>query len=257
MISRNKIKYIRSLKNKKFRNEYGQFFAEGDKIVIDILDHKPLLVKELIATEEWVSKNKHRLSGISNESITVTGSKEYDQISALETPPGVMALFDLNVYKSDLISAKEKLSIALDGIQDPGNMGTIIRTACWFGIEQIICSEDSADCYNPKVVQASMGGVFYVKVSYCSLAEALRVANSINGYIVYGTFTDGKRIWDEQLNNKAIIVFGNESRGISGNLMPYIKERLTIPGYITEASLYTDSLNVASSVAIICSAFRR
>jgi TrmH family RNA methyltransferase len=136
-------------------------------------------------------------------------------------------------------------------------MGTIIRTACWFGIEQVICSEDSADCYNPKVVQASMGGVFHVKVSYCNLSDILKMANATDGFTVYGTFIDGKRIWDEQLNSKAIIVFGNESRGISGNLMPYIKERLTIPGYITEASLYTDSLNVASSVAIICSAFRR
>lgn len=257
MISKNKIKYIRSLRNKKYRNEYRQFFAEGDKIVGDILISKPGLVRELIATPEWLSLNKNKLSPVSSSIITEAGSREYEQISSLETPPGVMALFDIEENVAVQLQADNKLIIALESIQDPGNMGTIIRTASWFGISSILCSEDSADCYNPKVVQASMGGIFSVKISYCGLAEELSKAATIDGLTVYGTFIEGKRIWNEKLNNSAVIVFGNESRGISGNLLPYIREKLTIPGRRNEMSQFTDSLNVASAVAIICSAFTR
>ena len=257
MISRNKIKYIRSLRNKKYRNEYRQYFAEGDKIIRDVLQFKPTLLKELIATGEWLSANKDGLSGLKDTIITEIDIRDYSQISALETPPGVMGLFDMVSFIPDLEAARGRLSIALDGIRDPGNMGTIIRTAAWFGIEQIFCSEDSVEYCNPKVVQSSMGAVFYLRVSYCNLGELLLKAGENGSIFVYGTFADGKRIWDERLNNSSIIVFGNESQGISDGLVQYIRERLAIPKYTESFPGYTESLNVASAVAIVCSAFRR
>ena len=255
-VSKNKIKYIRSLKVKKFRDEYRQFIAEGDKIVSDILRFNPTLVREVIATGEWLLKNKNKLDLRNSTFLTEVNQKEYDQITSLETPSGVMALFDIPENRADLSGIKGELTLALDGVQDPGNLGTIIRTASWFGIKQLFCSEDCADSYNPKVVQSSMGGVFYVNVIYTALGELLSKFNETAGVTVYGTFTDGKRIWDERLNDSSVIVFGNESKGISDSLLPYIHKKLTIPKYITPGSQNIESLNVASAVAIVCSAFR-
>lgn len=157
----------------------------------------------------------------------------------------------------DDIDASEGLSLVLDNIQDPGNLGTIIRTASWFGIRTVFCSPDCADCYNPKVVQASMGAVLHTRVCYTHLPELLKQYTHHTGITVYGTFMSGNSIWEEQPGNNAMIMFGNESKGISNELIPFINVRLHIPHSEGNRSGSAESLNVASAVAIVCAAFTK
>ena len=254
-ISKNQIKFVRQLEQKKFRRREGLFVAEGTKVVGDLLAHyQPHAV---FATYDWLkdhaSENCH-LSSV----ITEVTDEELRRLSFLQHPQQVLALFpiplptdtSLTSYLSPLTS---KLSIALDGIQDPGNLGTIIRIADWFGIEQIFCSEDTVDAWNPKVVQATMGSISRVNIIYFNLLEFLDTLPA--DYPVYGTLLDGDNIYTQPLTPHGLIVMGNEGNGISPEIRQRVNRRLLIPSYRTDDT--AESLNVAIATAVTCAEFRR
>ncbi|OXL42562.1 RNA methyltransferase [Segatella copri] len=247
MISKNKIKYIRSLELKKNRNKEGKFVAEGFKVVDDLLALQPADL--IVATQEWLH-GKHLAA--QTEVIEVT-EEELKKVSFLQHPQQVLAVFRQDTSGDYSINTNE-LSLALDGVQDPGNLGTIIRIADWFGITHIYCSQDTADVYNPKVVQATMGSIARVKVEYGNL---LALVESLPADVpVYGTLLDGDNIYQQQLENRGLIVMGNEGKGISPALAKKVNHRLLIPNF-PEGRATADSLNVAIATAITCSEFRR
>lgn len=247
MISKNKIKYIRSLELKKNRNKEGKFVAEGFKVVDDLLALQPADL--IVATQEWLH-GKHFAA--QTEVIEVT-EEELKKVSFLQHPQQVLAVFRQATSGDYSINTSE-LSLALDGVQDPGNLGTIIRIADWFGITHIYCSQDTADVYNPKVVQATMGSIARVKVEYGNL---LALVESLPADVpIYGTLLDGDNIYQQQLENRGLIVMGNEGKGISPALAKKVNRRLLIPNF-PEGRATADSLNVAIATAITCSEFRR
>ena len=253
MISKNKIKYIRSLELKKNRNKEGVFVAEGHKVVDDLLALQPALL--IVATAEWL---KGKQLGAETEVIEVT-DEELKKVSFLQHPQKVLAVFRqdqataIDSFGFSGIDTTE-LSLALDGVQDPGNLGTIIRIADWFGITHIYCSQDTADVYNPKVVQATMGSIARVKVEYGNL---LGLVESLSADVpVYGTLLDGENIYQQPLENCGLIVMGNEGKGISLALAQKVNRRLLIPNF-PEGRPTADSLNVAIATAITCAEFRR
>ena len=247
MISKNKIKYIRSLELKKNRNKEGKFVAEGFKVVDDLLALQPADL--IVATQEWLH-GKHLAA--QTEVIEVT-EEELKKVSFLQHPQQVLAVFR-QAQDGDFSINTQELSLALDGVQDPGNLGTIIRIADWFGITHIYCSQDTADVYNPKVVQATMGSIARVKVEYGNL---LALVESLPADVpVYVTLLDGDNIYQQQLENRGLIVMGNEGKGISPALAKKVNRRLLIPNF-PEGRATADSLNVAIATAITCSEFRR
>ena len=247
MISKNKIKYIRSLELKKNRNKEGKFVAEGHKVVDDLLVLQPADL--IVATQEWLH-GKHFAA--QTEVVEVT-EEELKKVSFLQHPQQVLAVFK-QATSGDFSINTNELNLALDGVQDPGNLGTIIRIADWFGITHIYCSQDTADVYNPKVVQATMGSIARVKVEY---GDLLGLVESLpNDVPVYGTLLDGDNIYQQTLENRALIVMGNEGKGISPALAKKVNHKLLIPNF-PEGRATADSLNVAIATAITCSEFRR
>ena len=249
MLSKSLLKLIKSLELRKFRKENALFVAEGGKTVQDLLD-LGLESTNIIATEEWM-KN-HRLN--TRIPITVVSEEEMKKASFLRTPQGVLALFRQQQHEIDLSAPERELCLALDNVQDPGNIGTIIRIADWFGIENIYCSNGCVDIYNPKTVQATMGAIGRVKVHYTNLPEF--ISSLKDKAPVYGTFLDGEEIYSRQLSDNGLIIMGNEGPGISKECEELIKERLLIPNYPAGRST-SESLNVSVATAIICSEFRR
>lgn len=240
MISKNQIKNIRQLEMKKFRKREKCFVAEGPKVVGDLM--KQYQPKAVFATDEWNQGDK----------IPVT-EDELRRISFLQNPQQVLAIFPIPECDSDIPHDIHQLSLALDGIQDPGNLGTIIRIADWFGIDTIYCSEDTADAYNPKAVQATMGSLAHVHIIYTDL---LRLFNSLPpSYPIYGTLLDGDAIYQQSLSREGIIVMGNEGNGISDAVRQRVNRRLLIPSF--HQGDRAESLNVAIATAITCSEFRR
>ncbi len=248
MISKNQIKYIHSLETKKGRNKEKAFVAEGPKVVADLMVF--MQPQMLVATEEWYTANPS--VGIGNGSVVVT-EEELRKVSFLQHPQQVLAVFPITDKQQNTIDEGE-LYLALDGVQDPGNLGTIIRIADWFGIPHIYCSRDTADVYNPKVIQATMGSVARVDVQYVDLAAMLKSLPA--DYPIYGTFLDGEDIYKKNLTSHGIIVMGNEGKGISPEISELINNRLLIPNF-PEGRPTADSLNVAIATAITCSEFRR
>ena len=244
MISKNQIKFIRQLEQKKYRHREGLFVAEGTKVVGDLLAHfRP---KMLFATPAWI-----HASGIKQETIEVSDD-ELQRISFQQHPQQVLAVFPLpNMIKQEV--NLRGLSLALDGVQDPGNLGTIIRIADWFGITDIFCSEDTVDAYNPKVIQATMGSISRVNIIYTSLP--LLLESLPNDFPVYGTFLDGENIYQQHLSVNGLIIMGNEGKGISEAVRAHVNHHLLIPSFHQGDT--ADSLNVAIATAITCSEFRR
>ena len=247
MLSKNQIKLIRSLELKKNRKRENLFVAEGPKVVGDLLKAGFTAKAVFSRSEEggvWSEKCNTQL---------VTDD-ELRRISFLQHPQEILALFEIpsSNHISHLSSLTSHLLLALDGIQDPGNLGTIIRIADWFGISTIFCSQDTADCYNPKVVQATMGSIAHVNIVYGDLVKLL----SETTLPVYGTLLDGENIYQQELTKEGIIVMGNEGNGISQEVRPLITHRLLIPNFSTQGET-AESLNVAIATAITCSEFRR
>ncbi len=253
MISKSKAKFITALQKKKAREEQGLFVIEGDKLVREFLIAR-YPVRLLLAKKEFINS----LSGEMNESVSEVEDVTYEelkQVSTLKTPHNALAVVQIPSRRLKPEELSDRLTVALDGIQDPGNMGTIIRAAAWFGIENIICSYDCVDAYNPKVIQAGMGAILHVRVFHTDLKEFLINANR-KKLSVYGTMLDGDPIYNQELDRKGIILLGNESKGISGELIPYITHKITIPG-IKKGLPGIESLNVSMAASIVFSEFLR
>jgi len=248
MLSLSKLKYLKSLHQQKFRDENREFVVEGPKMVAELLK-SDFVITGIYALKTWISGQRD-ISVFNEKLVEIISPAELARISNLKTPNEVLATvkiperdFDESIY--------DDLVLMLSQISDPGNLGTIVRIADWFGIKNILCSPDSVEVYNPKVVQASMGSLFRVKVNYADLKEVL--TNLKNNLPVFGAYLEGRNIYTESLPNKGIIIIGNESRGIDENLETFITKKLFIPSFSGGA----ESLNASVATAIICSEFRR
>lgn len=254
MISKNKIKYLHSLEAKKGRDADNVFVAEGPKVVGDILNNHPEKLRKLIATEVWLRANRNVIKqNVECEMIEVT-QEELSKASFLCSPQQVMAVFEKLGNTIDRQVLSESLSLLIDGVQDPGNLGTIIRVADWFGIENVLCSHSTVDCYNPKVVQSTMGSIARVNVVYCDIKEL--IASMPNGFPIYGTLLEGENMYEKQLSSKGFIVMGNEGKGLSVAVREMVTEAIRIPNF-PESRKTADSLNVAIATAVVCAEFRR
>ncbi|MBL0014382.1 MAG: RNA methyltransferase [Flavobacterium sp.] len=240
MVSKNQIKLITSLQQKKYRAIHGLFVAEGVKVIQELLQAN-FELHSLYQTESL-------FESVPNELKSLISSAELSKISALTTANNCLALFKIPAT----VPLKEQgLIVALDDIRDPGNLGTILRLCDWFGVTQLVCSKETVDLYNPKVVQATMGSISRVKVSYVDLLEWIVCAK----LPVYGALMDGENIYKGDFPKEAIIVLGNEANGINKELEKSIKNRITIPRF--GKLQQTESLNVATATAIILSEFCR
>ena len=249
MLSKALQKRIASLENKKQRRESGLFVAEGSKTVIDLIA-AGVVPEKVIATANWLADNRLN-TGIEVIEVEL---EEMKRISFQQAPQGVMGIFRQPQYDTDTTTPQRELCLALDNVQDPGNLGTIIRIADWFGIENIFCSTGTADIYNPKTIQATMGAIGRVRVHYVDLPEMLA---SLKGKApIYGTFLDGEVVYTKKLEKHGVIVMGNEGNGIGDECSRHITEKLLIPSY-PEGRATSESLNVSVATAIICNEFRR
>ena len=240
MLSKSQIKLIKSLAQKKFRNKHELFIVEGLKGVGEFVDSDFELVS-LFTTGETFD--------ISDDRLNFVEKSELKKITSLKTPQEVLAVFKIprqNIVKT------EGLVLALDGVRDPGNLGTIIRLCDWFGVENLICSLDTVDCYNPKVVQASMGSLARVNITYLDLHEYLKQQKE---FPIYGTLLQGENIYESELKESAIVVMGNEANGISKEIESLIIDKITIPQFGKNQS--AESLNVATATSIVLSEFKR
>ncbi len=242
---KSEIQLVRSLGDKRGREELGMFIAEGEKFIGEVAD-SALRVRKIYITEEIDSFAKDI------ETEWISGA-EMQRISQLKSANNSLALVEIPKYKLDREELKGRLTIVLDGVQNPGNLGTIIRLADWFGIRDIICSPNCADCFNPKVVQATMGAILRVRVHYTELVPFMQ---SLKDMPIYGAFLEGDNIYQRDLMQEGLLVMGSEGQGVSAEVAQLITERLYIPPYNAGGD-GSESLNVAIATAIICSEFRR
>ena len=224
MISKTQTKYIQSLHHKKFRDKYGVFFAEGPKVVFDLLSGRNFTCITIFAEEKWLTENEDQAGIYSATKFEVLKDFELQKISALTTPNAVLAIFEKQKQQPE-IELSKKITLVLDNIQDPGNLGTILRIADWFGVQNIICSTGSADSYSPKVVQSTMGSLGRVNIIYTDLAAWLNVNSSVK---IYAATLDGKDLRSVPVVKEGIIIIGNESNGISENILSMVNEKITI-----------------------------
>ena len=240
MITRAEILDIKALANKQGREDLGAFIAEGEKLV-DEIRNSSLRIRRILQTKPIFAEGE------------LISEKEMERISQLKSANSVLAVVELPKHKLALANPTKNLILCLDRIQNPGNLGTIIRLADWFGISDIVCSEDTADCFNPKVVQATMGAILRVRVHYTNLAAWLA---SHKDACIYGTFLEGENIYNAELEKAGVIVMGNEGQGISAEVAKCVSHKLLIPPYPADRC-GSESLNVAVATAVICSEFRR
>jgi len=237
MVTKNQIKLVVSLKQKKYRSQHRLFVVEGEKVVRELLDTGMRPFK--IFAGDAVSKGKFK------EAEEVS-SKALKQMSSLTHPNGVLGVF----HMTEAIDIPvQDWVVVLDAVRDPGNLGTIIRLCDWFGITKLVCSEDTVDCYNPKVLQATMGSIARVDVAYVDLREFLNQTD----LPVYGAFMDGESVYGSDLGEKGILVMGNEANGISKEVNDFISKRISIPQFGAPTA---ESLNVATATAILLSEIR-
>ncbi|MEG2365922.1 MAG: RNA methyltransferase [Alistipes sp.] len=242
-MTKSEIQLVRSLADKRSRSATGLFVAEGEKLVGELRDSS-LHVERIFA-----------LQGVFyGAEVEVVSPKEMERISLLKTPSSALALVTMPTYELQPQRLTKALVLALDNIQNPGNMGTIIRLADWFGITDVVCSRDTADCFNPKVVQATMGAILRVRVHYVDL-EAFLAESAAQKIPIYGTFLEGENIFHTTLSTAGVIVMGNEGQGVSHNVERLITRKLFIPPYPADRQ-GSESLNVAMATGIICAQFR-
>ncbi len=255
MLSKQDLKFIRSLHLKKFRDESMMYIAEGLKVVKEAILNQPQNIEQIIVSSK-ITRQVEEAAFIPQTKMIEVSPAEFERLSALKNPQGILAIIKKSKETLPSPSDLEDIAIILDQVSDPGNLGTIIRLADWFGIQHIICSPDTVECYNPKVVQASMGALFRMNISYTQLPEFL-INSRNNGPIkVYGTSLDGTNIYNAQLKTPAFVLLGNEANGLSRELADLTDINLLIPNY-SNTMEKTESLNVSLAAAIVCSEFRR
>jgi TrmH family RNA methyltransferase len=253
MVSKSKMNFIVSLQKKKAREEERLYVIEGDKLVKEFLA-AGVPVRTLIAKPEFLnSLSLYQKHGV--EEIIPASYDDLKKISSLKTPHNALAVIRIPDIRMDTGNLRKELTVALDCVQDPGNLGTIIRAAAWFGIRNIYCSEDCVDVYNPRVIQSSMGAILHVNVFYTDMRKLLESASG-DKIRIFGAMIQGESIYSYRLSNNGIILLGNESKGISEELIPYITDRIMIPKQ-TDASSGIDSLNVSMAASVILSEFTR
>jgi len=240
MVSKSQIKLITSLGQKKYRQKNGLFVAEGIKVIQELLN-SDFQLEKLFACEA--------IFDVSEDQFVLADVRDLKKMSFLKTPQTALALF--KIPQQDLEEVLDELTVVLDGVRDPGNLGTIIRLCDWFGVKNLVCSKDTVDCFNPKVIQSTMGSITRVNVVYKNLAEFLQSQDLVS----YGTFMEGENVYQKKLRQKAVLVMGNEANGISLEIEKLISEKISIPQF--GQSQETESLNVATATAIFLSEFRR
>lgn len=239
MITKNIVRLVASLKQQKFRKEHQLFVVEGRKMVNELMD-SPFETVFLFVTEKYLSEN-----GLPNVTAEIATETQMEQMSGQDTAPGILAVVRQDPCK--LHPVQGRLVLALDGIANPGNMGTIIRTAEWFGLLDIVCSKDCVELWNPKVIQATMGSIFRTRIAYTELDDYL-ASQKAAGRTIYGALLDGENLFERQGKNEGIIVIGSESHGIRPNILPYITRPITIPRGDNSRA---ESLNASIASAII------
>jgi len=240
MLSKNQIKFIRSLQQKKQRTLYKQFVVEGSRMVLELIDSHRSCLEQVIATQSYLEKN-HFPQDIT---VEITDEQTFSKLTTSIQPQGILAVFN----QPKLLFEPTDFMLFLDNIQDPGNMGTIIRLADWFGVRQIVCSLDCVDVFNPKVVQSSMGSIFRVPLYYSKLEDILESSE----LPVYGALLEGESVYKQDLAAKGILIMGNEGNGISPSVQAFITNKLFIPRFGGG-----ESLNVSTATGILLSEFRR
>ena len=253
MISNKQTKLILSLQKKKQRDAMSLYLIEGDKLIREYLEAGEHLAY-LAAYPDWLETQPKQLLKKA-ETIIEVDSKELKKISSLSSPHNALAIVRMKTNKLYSEKFTDGLTIALDFVQDPGNMGTIIRVAAWFGIKNIVCSKSCVDIYSPKVIQSSMGALLATDIYYTNL-ESFLIDMSELKVPVYATTLDGESVYNESLSKNGIILFGNESKGISNEILPYLTKKLLVPGGDKPAA-GVESLNIATSASVICSEFKR
>lgn len=244
MLVKSQVKYIQSLSQKKFRETESVFVAEGPKIINELLAAPNVVVKQLFASDSWIQSNVTLLKGRGSDVVLPVDEKELERISFLSTPNEVLGLFERPSFDST-VQPGGKICLMLDTIQDPGNLGTILRCADWFGISEVICSEDCVDVFSPKVVQSTMGSITRVRVTYTDLGKFLEKNNKVP---VYAAMLDGNNLYSMDKLKEGIILVGNESKGISRSLLNGNIQKITIP-----RKGNAESLNAAIATGIILS----
>lgn len=244
MLTKKIAKYIQSLSHKKFRDEEGSFIAEGPKLVEEFLTTKKFDCEMVVAEKEWLSEHKNLVETLNPQLVYVVEAHRLESLTLLKTPNKVLAVFKQPDLKEEIL-LKGKITLMLDDLQDPGNMGTIIRIADWFGIGQIICSKNSVECFNPKVVQSTMGSLARVAIFYTDLIPFIQRNKNIP---VYSAALDGESIYKMEKMEEGIIVIGNESKGISEEVLEISTHKIMIPRIG-----HAESLNAAVAAGIIAS----
>ena len=250
-MTKSEIQLVRSLADKRGRDEHGLFVAEGEKLIGE-LRASHLRIRKIYALDGVFGGEDGSCANGEIERVT---PKEMERLSMLKTPNNSLATVEIPHYAPGDADARRNLVLALDDVQNPGNLGTIIRLADWFGIGDIVCSHASTDCFNPKVVQATMGAIIRVRVHYTALDAWLSDAVR-QGIPVYGTFLEGDNLYDSGLTPHGIVVMGNEGRGISPSCAAYVTRKLFIPPYPADRR-GSESLNVSAAAAVVCAEFRR
>ena len=246
MLSKSNIKLINQLKLKIYREEHGLFVSEGTINTLDFLKSN-IITSKLYATKEWVDKFSKELVDIEFHCVDL---KEMKKISALKSPSDVLGVFEIPERPKDISADANNFSLMLDEIKDPGNLGTIIRTADWFGIDRIYCSKNTVDSFNPKVVQASMGSLSRVKIIYVDLQPF--ISNLSDSVPIYGAVMNGEPLSNKKTTKPGIILIGSEAHGISMELQEYITSKVTIPMLSKNKINSPDSLNASVACAVIC-----
>ena len=248
-LSKTKAGSLSQLSKKKYRDSQNLFIAEGEKNVMELLGSFDLY--HVIASKEWIESHEETCHKIGDKLLE--GKKELiKKISSLSTPPEVLAIFNKPKYEKIVSLPDDKLYLILDGVQDPGNLGTIIRTADWFGIDTVFASFQTADIYNAKALQATMGSLKRVKVIYCNLEELIKDNDRLP---VIGTLLEGKNLYQENIPGYGFVIMGNEGKGISESLRQLIEYKIKIPPY--HPTNHAESLNVAIATGIILSYIRQ
>ncbi|MEA2081853.1 MAG: RNA methyltransferase [Elusimicrobiota bacterium] len=240
-MSKKEMQLIRALKNKKVRNEHDLFVVEGVKAVRELLSSS-------VKTHSVYAVKK--FDGINHPSVLVNTS-EFAKMSSMKTPQGILACAHKPLHKLSVTELKNELTLALCGVRDPGNMGSIVRTADWFGIKNVVCSSDTCDIYNPKAIAAAMGSAFRVKVHYTNPETFLDETRKA-GIPVYATVVDGDSIYKTKLSHRGVIITGNESKGIPDEIRALANVKISIPSFGS-----AESLNAGLACAVVCSEFRR
>lgn len=243
-MTKNDVKELQALRTAKGRKERGIFAVEGNKLVEELLDSR-FMINNIFVTEQWIEKNPVLAKKIVDYEIIT--SKQMEQISNFVTPPGIFATAMMPKYKIEAKYAEKELVLLLDGINDPGNLGTIIRTADWFGIKKIVISEDTCDPWQPKAIQSTMGSIFRVQIAETDVVRFLKEVKAP----VFGALMQGKNVFQTNIkNNQGVVIIGSESHGIRENVMPFVSCPINIP---RAAGSQTESLNASVAAGIIIS----